>query len=280
MTNPDLAANQRYQLLTLHSVAIPGRRTISLYLPQAYLVEPERRFPVFYLHDGQNLFDPTTAYLPGCTWRAGSTADALTLAGSIEPVILIGIANAGNDRMPEYTPVADPNFGGGRGLDYGRLLLDELKPLLDSRLRTLPDAGNTALGGSSLGALISLFLALEHRDRIGKVAVLSPSLWWNDRSIFKLVRGIAHTPGLRIWLDMGTAEGLHHLQDADQLFSLLVELGWRTGEDLLYQRVAGAIHNEDAWADRFGEVLAFLFPSQRPSILLSEAGSAGIGDPQ
>ena len=166
--------------------------------------------------------------------------------------------------MPEYTPVADPQLGGGRGPLYGRLLLNDLKPLIDREFRTLPAANHTALGGSSLGGLISLFLALEHRDLIGKIAVISPSIWWNGRSILRLARRAAVEPNLAIWLDIGTAEGAHHLRDTDLLFSILVERGWEAGQNLAYQRVLGGLHNEDAWADRFGDVLAFLFPAERP----------------
>ena len=271
--NPELAANPRYQLRALQGAAIPADRTITVYLPAAYLIEPDRRFPVFYLQDGQNLFDGTTSYLPGRTWRAHTTADRLTEIDCIEPVILVGVANAGNDRMPEYTPVADPQLGGGRGPLYGTLLLRDLKPLIDHEFRTLPDARHTALGGSSLGGLISLFLALEHRDLIGKIAVLSPSLWWNGRSILRLARRASVDPPLSTWLDIGTAEGAHHLRDTDLLFSILVDRGWEAGRTLAYQRIPGGLHNEDAWADRFGEVLAFLFPADRPAILLPETGS-------
>ena len=265
--NPELAANPRYLLRTLRNAhALPADRTITVYLPSAYLAEPDRHFPVFYLHDGQNLFDGTTAYLPNHTWRAHTTADRLTEQECIEPLILVGIANAGNDRMPEYTPVADPQLGGGRGPLYGQLLLHDLKPLIDREFRTLPDAPHTALGGSSLGGLISLFLALEHRNSFGRIAVISPSIWWNGRSILRLVRRASIDPELVIWLDIGTAEGAHHVRDTDLLFSILAERGWQSGRDLVYQRVLGGLHNEDAWADRFGDILSFLFPARRPSL--------------
>lgn len=265
--NPDLAANSRYLLRTLRgSPSLPADRTIAIYLPVAYLAESDRRFPVFYLHDGQNLFDGNTAYLPHRTWRAHTTADRLTEQECIEPVILVGVANAGNDRMPEYTPVADPQLGGGRGPLYGQLLIEDLKPLIDREFRTLPDARHTALGGSSLGGLISLFLALEHRDVFGRIAVISPSIWWNGRSILRLARRASPEPELSIWLDIGTAEGAHHVRDTDLLFSILVERGWQVGSNLVYQRIFGGLHNEDAWADRFGEVLAFLFPAPRPAL--------------
>ena len=265
---PELAGNPRYLLRSLHSIAIPGARAIGIYLPSAYLTEPDRRFPVFYLHDGQNVFDGSTSYLPGRTWRAHTTADRLTEAGSIEPIILVGIANAGLGRMAEYTPTRDPKLGGGEGFRYGRLLVDELKPLIDAEFRTQPGPQTTGLGGSSLGGLISLYLALDYRNVFGRAAVLSPSVWWDQRSILRRIRSASPEPELRIWLDMGMAEGVRHLRDTDLLYSLLIDQGWEVGMDLEYARVPGAVHDEDAWAERFGDVLSFLFPAARPSMAL------------
>ena len=257
----ELAANPRYVVRQLRSATAEFERQIVIYVPEAYAAEPERRFPVFYLQDGQNLFDGETSYLPGHTWRAHTTADRLTAAGVIEPVILVGVANAGMRRMTEYTPTRDAKLGGGGGEAYGRLLLEELKPLVDAAWRTRPGAEDTGLGGSSLGGLISLDLGLKHRGSFARVAAMSPSLWWDRRSIFGQVRQASPRPELRIWLDMGTAEGARHLHDADQLFGLLLERGWEDGREVVYQRVAGGIHHEDAWANRFGDVLSFLFPA-------------------
>jgi predicted alpha/beta superfamily hydrolase len=257
----DLDANPRF--LRLHgfrSSFLPGQRDIVVYLPAMYLNDPARRFPVFYLHDGQNLMDGRTSYVAYHTWRAHTTADALAESGEIEPIILVGIDNTGVRRMAEYTPTRDPRLGGGAGEIYARLLIEELKPLIDSTFRTLPDAADTALGGSSLGGLISLALGLTHPDVFGRIAALSPSVWWNQRSILNLVRDARPNPRPRIWLDMGTAEGLRHLRDTDLLHHRLQVRGWKEGVDLTYLRVPDARHEEDAWAARFDKVLRFLFP--------------------
>ncbi|MFC6645101.1 alpha/beta hydrolase [Granulicella cerasi] len=207
--------------------------------------------------------------------QANSTADRLTREGRIEPVILVGLDNTGTHRMADYTPTRDKEYGGGEGPLYGRLLVDELKPLIDSALRTLPDAANTGLGGSSLGGLISLFLGLQHPTVFGKLAVLSPSVWWDNRALLNSVGAPKRTilsrfqslpapppaaPRARIWLDMGMAEGLRHLRDCDLLAKRLVTRGWKPGQDLEYLRVPGGLHNEEAWAARFDQVLEFLFP--------------------
>jgi len=266
----ELDDNPRYRVLPdFRSRFLPENRDIMVWLPEAYFATPRRSFPVFYLHDGQNLFDSRTSYIPGCTWQAHTTADYLTREGRIEPVILVGVANTGVRRMAEYTPTRDPRrtaaMAGGEGYLYGKLLVEDLKPFIDRTFRTLTGAADTALGGSSLGGLISLALGLEYPGVFGKLALMSPSVWWDRRSILRLVgeAKLRHHP--RIWMDMGTGEGLRHLRDADLLHSRLIAQGWReTGPapDLRYLRVPGALHSESAWAARFDQALEFLFPSK------------------
>jgi predicted alpha/beta superfamily hydrolase len=260
-TADDLDLNPRYSVRTFHSDILPDDRVVSVYLPPQYLEQEERRFPVFYLHDGQNLFDGRTSYIAGRTWNAHTTADQLNAAGEIEPVILVGVANTGLRRMAEYTPTRDFKMGGGEGRSYGRLLIEELKPLIDRSYRTLPEAADTGLGGSSLGGLISLYLGFTCPEVFGRVAVMSPSLWWDQRSIFNVVDQTRPKPVLRIWLDIGTAEGVRHVKDADHLERQLVKRGWQLGVDLAYMRADGAVHDENAWSERFGDVLRFLFPA-------------------
>ncbi len=259
---PELAGNRRYRVLPeFHSDFLANDRAIRVYLPEAYLSEPARRFPVFYLHDGQNLFDGRTSYAVNRTWRAHTTTDALISAGVIEPVILVGIDNTGVHRMAEYTPTRDMRMGGGDGPRYGRLLFEELKPLIDSEFRTQPEGNKTGLGGSSLGGLISLALGLDYANVFGRLAVMSPSVWWNQRAILMLVSEAMPKPRPRVWLDMGTSEGLRHLRDCDLLQHRLVNRGWKPGRDLRYLRIPGGLHDEEAWSRRFDQVLRFLYPA-------------------
>ncbi len=257
----EAAAQGRYlRLRDFESKFLTTPRDIFLYLPEAYWREPERSFPVLVLHDGQNLFDGDLSYVRDSTWRAGSTADEEIASGRVEPVILVGVANTGASRMAEYTPTPDPRLGGGRGSFYARMLTDELLPMLRDEYRVLPGPENTGIAGSSLGGLISLAIGLRSPEIFGRVGVLSPSIWWDNRSILRDVRALKGRLPLRIWLDMGMAEGLRHVRDADLLAQLLEGKGWQQGRDLVYRKYAGAFHNEAAWADRFGEVLRFLFP--------------------
>jgi predicted alpha/beta superfamily hydrolase len=104
-------------------------------------------------------------------------------------------------------------------------------------------------------------VGFAHPEVFGKLAVMSPSLWWDHRSILHAIEQQATKPDLRIWLDMGTAEGAKHLRDTDMLERLLLQRGWQSGVDLAYVTAEGAVHDERAWSDRFGDVLRFLFPA-------------------
>lgn len=240
---------------------LPAERDLFVYLPEAYFSEPQRHFPLLILHDGQNLFDGDLSYVKGQTWQVGATADEEIRAERVQPVILVGVANTGVSRMAEYTPTADGHLGGGKGPLYARLLVDDLLPELQNRLRTLSGPENVGIAGSSLGALISLSIAMHFPDVFGKVGVLSPSIWWDHRAILRDVRSLKSKLPLKVWLDMGTAEGLRHVRDANLLAQLLQAKGWRLGGDLSYRRYPGGVHTETAWAARFAEVLRFLFPA-------------------
>ena len=244
-----------------HSTMLPDDRDLIVYLPKEY-DRSDRRYPVLYLHDGQNLFDGNTSYIAGRTWSVHETADRLIASGQVEPLIIVGIYNSGEHRIREYTPTNDPKYGGGEADLYGRLLIEEIKPFIDKTYRTLKGPPHTGLGGSSLGGLVTLYLGLLHPDVFGKLAVLSPSVWWNQKSILAFVTETIPTPRPRIWLDMGTKEGIRTLKDSDVLHQLLVERGWVDGVDVMYLHVHGGTHDEVAWATRVGPFLKFLFPAR------------------
>lgn len=162
-----------------HSNILNNDRDVLIYLPPGYESSKSRHYSVIYLNDGQNLFDGATSFIPGQEWRVDETAQALIIAGKIEPLIIVGINNAGKDRINEYTPTVDTNYKMGGGADlYGRMLVEELKPFIDSRYRTKPGAKHTGIGGSSLGGLVSLYLALKYPAVFGRAAVISPSVWF------------------------------------------------------------------------------------------------------
>jgi predicted alpha/beta superfamily hydrolase len=247
--------------------AFPSRylknsRDIIVYLPPGYNDSAARRYPVLFMHDGQNLFDSVTSFA-GTEWGLDETAETLILNGQIEPLIIVGIYNTGLNRLAEYTHVADRAGRGGRADAYGKLLIKELKPFVDSEYRTLPGPENTGLGGSSLGGLVSLFLGLRHPLVFGKLIAMSPSVWWANRAILRDARRASHTHRQRIWLDIGSCEDLNSaksVRDAADLRDVLLTRGWELGRDLQHVEAADAGHNELAWGARIGDALQFLFP--------------------
>lgn len=244
-----------------HSEFLERDRDVTVYLPPDYEADDARRYPVLYLHDGQNLFDGTTAFIYGQYWHVGETADALVQMRLVEPLVIVGINNTGERRIDEYTPTIDGRTKlGGQADLYGRFLVEELKPFVDARYRTLADASNTGLGGSSLGGLVSLHLGIKYPHVFGKLAVLSPSIWWDRKVILNNVRNLDAKPALRVWIDVGTAEGDYAVKDAARLRDALIMCGWKLEADLKYTEAEGAQHNELAWAERVGPVLMFLFP--------------------
>jgi predicted alpha/beta superfamily hydrolase len=231
-----------------------------VYVPQAFSDDPNRFFPVLYLHDGQNLFDPETSFIKGNYWRVGETADALIAAGEVEPLVIVGIYNTGVKRIDEYTPVEDKRLGGGRADAYGQMLVEELKPFVAHQYRTLAGAENSGMGGSSLGGLVSLYLGMRYPHIFGNLAILSPSVWWHSRAILRTVDQLRQKTGQKIWLDIGTREGRRALADVRALKRLLIKKGWQKGIDLEYREIEGGKHTEYAWAERVGPMLKFLFP--------------------
>ena|SRR5579859_7427845 len=255
---------------------LPDPRDIIVYLPPGYNQHPEQTYPALYLHDGQNLFDGRTSYIPGRTWAMREHADEAINDGEVEPLIIVGIYNAGDRRLAEYTP--EPNLdrdwplGGGEAASYGRLITEDLMPFVANQYRIRAGREHTGVGGSSLGGLVSLYLGLRFPHYFGKLAVLSPSVWWNHKSILGYVNEYA--PNLwerpRLWLDVGDQEGLRTLENAEQLHRRLKANGWKTGESLYFERVAGGTHDEASWARRVRPFLSFLFPASRPAVTSSE----------
>ncbi len=168
--------------------------------------------------------------------------------------------------MAEYTPVRDKRGRGGRAKDYAKLIVQDLKPFVDSEYRTLPDMENSAMGGSSLGGLVTLYLGLKYSEVFGKLIVMSPSVWWANRAILREVRSLKRKRPQKIWLDIGTCEGSnpeHCVEDARMLRDALIEKGWKLSEDFQFVEDEGAGHNEKAWGSRMSEALKFLFPPRR-----------------
>lgn len=241
------------------SEVLGNTRHVTVYLPAGYDERTGQRYPVLYMQDGQNLFEGHRSFIPGQHWRIGEAADLAIGERTMRPIIIVGIDNTGPSRIDEYTPTTDPKHkGGGRADDYGRMLVEELKPRIDAGFRTLGDRANTFLGGSSLGGLVSMHLALARPDVFAAALVMSPSVWWNDRVLLKEVDAWqGERP--RVWLDIGGREGLEALKDARVLRDRLLAKGWN-GDTLRYHEDRRGDHSERAWAKRVRLALEFLSP--------------------
>jgi enterochelin esterase-like enzyme len=255
-----------HRRLRLHpafsSVYLPDKRDLIVYVPPGYDKHPDRAYPVLYLQDGQNLFDPRTAFIPGQTWEVREHADAAIRAGEVEPLIIVGIYNTAC-RIAEYTHEHNWQHGGGEAAQYGLTLTREILPFIASQYRVRTDRDSTGLGGSSLGGLVALYLGLRHAQHFGKLALLSPSVWWNHKSILGYLNERA--PEIwdrpRLWLDVGDKEGRRTIHDIESLNRRLKANHWRPGKTLHFEKAPGGTHDEASWSRRVRPMLKFLFPA-------------------
>ncbi len=244
-------------LAHFESKILGNERQVTIYLPPGYAAA-NKRYPVLYMHDGQNVFEPQRAFIPGQNWKLREVTDAMIAARKVEPLIIVAVDHAGPGRIDEYTPTRDDaRHGGGKAQEHLHMLLDELKPLIDSQYRT--DPGNTGIGGSSLGGLDTLFAGLTHPHVFSKLAVMSPAVWWGNRKIFDYVDNFAARRRPKIWLDIGGREGMQALRDARLLRDRLQANGWDES-NLHYYEDRRADHSERSWAGRVRKVLEYLFP--------------------
>lgn len=245
---------------SFHSTVLGNDRGVWVYLPPSYDENPLARYPVVYMHDGQNLFDPRYAFL-GRTWKVSETLnagiDALDDSLHLPEVIVIGPENNA-DRIYEYTPTKgdDPMYKGGGGDLYLRFLVEELKPVIDRELRTRPEAGATALAGSSLGGLISAYAGTKYANVYSRLGVFSPSTWWDNRFLIGAVSATMTPRPQRVYVDSGSpGDDYANTRDLAQKYR---DIGYVDGKDLLYVVEAGGQHNEDYWARRLPNALRFL----------------------
>jgi predicted alpha/beta superfamily hydrolase len=255
------------------SPQLRNRRQVDVYLPWSY--PSGRRYPVVYMHDGQNLSDPSTAFAG--TWDLEATLDRLAVSG-LEPIV-VGVHNMGDRRLAEYSPFPDRRHGGGDADAYLEFLVATIKPRIDRMFRTIPFRDATAIVGSSMGALVSLYAYFRFPSVFGCAGVMSPSIWFGQAAILDFIAE-ARLPRGRIYLDVGTQEGAGTLRDVRRLGRLLLRKGFardrrrrrvrvdyegsnrrarhRSTPRLRYIEDVGGRHSEAAWARRLADALTFL----------------------
>lgn len=255
--------------LRLHefrSRVFQNTRFVRVWLPPGYddAENSSRYYPVLYLNDGQNLFESSSSFT-GVEWGVDETADRLIREGAVPPMIIVGLDNAGKERLREYMPHRSmhPMMLRVQGRYYPDFLAKEVMPFLEGTYRVSTGPEHTGLGGSSLGALIALYTAMARPELIGRLLLESPSLWASSRQAVKESRAVRIWPE-RIFLGVGTAE----TENADRSRTVVDdvrELAAIIRRAVLSERrlrmviTEGAGHSEAAWAARFPEALQFLF---------------------
>jgi predicted alpha/beta superfamily hydrolase len=252
------------RLHQLRSQIFRNTRVVRVWLPPDYDTSGATRYPVLYLNDGQNLFDPATAFA-GVDWGVGITAQRLIGAGIVPPIIIVGIDNTGKNRVREYIPYRslEPRVFGPQGKRYPEFLLREVMPLIEKYYSVGKGPEHMGLGGSSLGGLITLYSQLASPGIFGRLLIESPSLWVANRKILDECRKFHDWP-FRIYVGMGTrevgepAKNERAVEDVRELENILHDA--KLGAARLRVCIEeGGLHNEATWAGRFPAALEFLF---------------------
>jgi len=231
---------------------LENTRDVAVLLPKSYKSALQKRYPVLYMHDGQNCFDPTTSFI-GVDWQIDETVDTLSAKAIIEEIIVVAVYNT-PDRMQEYSDTPS-------GHNYMDFLINDLKPFIDKNYRTLPDKNNTAIMGSSMGGLISFLCIAYHSDVFGKAACLSTTLSSRSDKLFELAQQFTPEPGsARIYFDAGDEAKRESYKSAfDSLETILLSKGFQKDINLQFRIFEGDDHSERSWAKRVHIPLTFLF---------------------
>jgi pullulanase len=236
-------------------------RRIWIYLPPGYK-KGIQRYPVMYMHDGQNLFADSTSF--SGEWGIDETLETMIAEKRIEKMIIVGIENHPQYRLEEYSPFAFEYRGKKvqpQAQQYGKFIVETLKPYIDKNYRTRRGRRNTAIAGSSMGGLVSVYLALEYQDTFSKVGALSSAFGVCREDLVAYIHEHAKKRPIRYWLDMGSIEVEQMAYDVNQqkIIEALIFSGWEEGKEVQYTLYEGAGHHERYWRARFGEVLEYLW---------------------
>ena len=242
-------------------------RRIWLYLPPDYDTT-EKRYPVLYMQDGQNLFDVRTSFAG--EWKVDEHLDSLFLLGD-PGCIVVGIDNGGANRINEYSPWVHPQHGGGQGDDYMDFIIETLKPHIDENYRTLTDAANTGIIGSSMGGLISFYGGITRQDVFGKIGAFSNSFWFSSAS-FSLPAEWEYQDGTKIYMIAGAMEGSGQgqVRDMERMHDSLNQNNYPESQVIALADPTGT-HSESYWARSFTAAYQWLFSSTTSTQFISLA---------
>ncbi|WP_229425218.1 MULTISPECIES: alpha/beta hydrolase [unclassified Massilia] len=237
--------------------ALNRKRQVRLYLPPGYATS-NKRYPVLYMHDGQNLFDDATAYAG--EWKVDETLDALAKEGKLE-LIVVGVDNGGDKRMTELNAWDNTRFGAAEGRQYMDFIVKTLKPLIDARYRTLPDRAHTAIMGSSMGGLASHYAIAQYPDVFSKAGVFSPAYWTAEPS-YGFMAQHPLPKDARVYLLMGEKEGESMVPDVERMAQVVRTSGHPAANTVL-RIVPEQRHNEGFWSGELRAALLWMFADQK-----------------
>jgi len=242
-----------YMPTSIEMPQLNRKRTIRMYFPPDY--SSGNRFPVIYMHDGQNLFDDATSF--SGEWKVDEILDSLYKYHHFS-CIVVGIYNDENQRLNEFSPWRNDSLNiGGDGDKYAKFIVKTLKPFIDSHYRTLPDRENTVIMGSSMGGLISFYMALEYPEVFGKAGIFSPSLWFSPKA-FEMIQKYNLKKIQKFYLISGAKEGTQTVYNTLKADSLLRSIGF--DENYLRCKISKyGQHNEGFWSREFGDAVRYLF---------------------
>ena len=226
-------------------------RAIWIYLPPDYDTE-DKNYPVLYMHDGQNLFEDTTSFMG--EWGVDETLDSLFSNGYEVPIV-IGINNGGMLRIEELTPWANEKYGGGKGDLYVQFMIETLKPEIDKRYRTLPEAEYTGIMGSSIGGLISFYAGLEYNDTFQKIGIFSPAFWYSD-SIYAFAEQAKIASETRVLLSGSELEDSTMVPDMQKIANLLSAK--LPADQIKLKSTTYGAHSEWYWKKEFPAAVIWL----------------------
>lgn len=230
-------------------------RRIWVYLPLNY-EHTSQRYPVLYMHDGQNVFDEATSYAG--EWGVDETLNKLSETRGFN-LIVVAIDNGGDKRLNEYSPWENSWYGKAEGEAYVDFIVNTLKPKMDSTYRTKPSAKNTAIMGSSMGGLISHYAGLKYPNVFGKVGVFSPSFWYANES-FNYTKENAKQKQLKMYYLVGNNEGggEQMAKDTKTMVELMKTNKFRKN-NVYIKIVPDGIHSESFWKVEFEGAIRWLF---------------------
>ncbi|TAE69911.1 MAG: alpha/beta hydrolase [Bacteroidetes bacterium] len=231
------------------------KRRIWIYLPPDYETSGNKRYPVLYMQDGQNLFDAASSFAG--EWAVDNNLNALFERGESQGLIVIGIDNGSDTRTYEYCPHRNPKFGGGGGKLYLRFLVETLKPFIDQNYRTYADRDSTGIMGSSLGGLISFYAGIEFPKVFGKIGVFSPSFWFSPK-IYENAKKYMHKNYTKYYFLAGRQESSNLVEQTSEMYEIMKQRGIHEDQMRLIVCDDGQ-HSEWFWNREFPNAYRFLY---------------------